>query len=177
MIQLFLIISILINQIENFEYFKYSLSRHKNIPSTVMKSQLDPILFNDPPTLLGNDNSSQVIESTPTRRGFNFIQISPVRNELRDKAFDEFIEKLDIYKTIYGDLYVPYNIQIPETSSWPEKYWNHKLGIQVQGVRQHQRFNTAHYHYILTKKGLIWNTKCANEGTLIIEGLKTYKQI
>ena len=95
--------------------------------------------------------------------------------------FENFVEELQAYKNIYGNLNVPVKYINPETG--------YKLGGNISRIRQgRKKFNSGHIHYgeysilskedydILDEMGFVWDAKITFNFDKFYEELLIYKE-
>lgn len=87
------------------------------------------------------------------------ISQSKLASPFRSQAQDKFLQMLTIYKNLHGHLLICQNYVIPRDDNWPEIFWGHKLGLNVNKVRY--QATKAELHPDIVRKlddiGFIWN--------------------
>ncbi|OQS05716.1 hypothetical protein THRCLA_02180 [Thraustotheca clavata] len=94
-----------------------------------------------------------------------------------DDLWNSRIKALEIYKSVYGNLAVPFTFVVPENdTSWPPEMWNTRLGITVNTIRQHIENCPPERKFQLDQMGFVWD--CMDENWNVrIKALTMYKQI
>jgi hypothetical protein len=130
------------------------------------------------------------------------IKVSTVRNSRRGKRNMHKGENLDrivsdsnsqgkyenvkaallSYKVIYGNMFVPFNFEVPGQSlvcnndiRWPEETWNMKLGSIVSDIRRCKRYSS--YRVDLARMGFDFNPQNRYEYESIKAALLKYQDM